>query len=125
MAKYLVEFIGTFFLVATIGFTVLKPGDAGRWRSGNWIGVDGHGLCGRSYLGRAFIIRAVDPGGLLRKVPHLATWCHIGLPIVRSLCSGRDRALYEGHADGGCNISRRREGSGLNSCSPLPFVMWY
>ena len=29
MAKYLVEFIGTFFLVATIGFTVLKPGDAG------------------------------------------------------------------------------------------------
>jgi len=29
MTKYLVEFIGTFFLVATIGFTVLKPGDAG------------------------------------------------------------------------------------------------
>ena len=29
LAKYLVEFIGTFFLVATIGFTVLKPGDAG------------------------------------------------------------------------------------------------
>lgn len=27
--KYLVEFIGTFFLVATVGFTVLKPGDAG------------------------------------------------------------------------------------------------
>ena len=27
--KYLVEFIGTFFLVATIGFAVLKPGDAG------------------------------------------------------------------------------------------------
>lgn len=27
--KYLTEFIGTFFLVATIGFTVLKPGDAG------------------------------------------------------------------------------------------------
>jgi aquaporin Z len=27
--KYLVEFIGTFFLVTTIGFTVLKPGDAG------------------------------------------------------------------------------------------------
>jgi aquaporin Z len=29
MKKYLVEFIGTFFLVATIGFAVLKPGDAG------------------------------------------------------------------------------------------------
>src|SRR5262245_50047065 len=29
MTKYLVEFIGTFFLVATIGFTVLKPHDAG------------------------------------------------------------------------------------------------
>ena len=29
MKKYLVEFIGTFFLVATIGFTVVKPGDAG------------------------------------------------------------------------------------------------
>lgn len=29
MKKYLVEFIGTFFLVATIGFVVLKPGDAG------------------------------------------------------------------------------------------------
>ena len=29
MAKYVVEFIGTFFLVATVGFTVLKPGDAG------------------------------------------------------------------------------------------------
>jgi aquaporin Z len=29
MMKYLVEFIGTFFLVATIGFTVLKPNDAG------------------------------------------------------------------------------------------------
>ena len=30
VTKYLrVEFIGTFFLVATIGFTVLKPGDAG------------------------------------------------------------------------------------------------
>ena len=27
--KYLAEFIGTFFLVGTIGFTVLKPGDAG------------------------------------------------------------------------------------------------
>ena len=27
--KYIVEFIGTFFLVATIGMTVLKPGDAG------------------------------------------------------------------------------------------------
>ncbi len=27
--KYVVEFIGTFFLVATIGFTVMKPGDAG------------------------------------------------------------------------------------------------
>jgi aquaporin Z len=26
MPKYLVEFIGTFFLVATIGFSVLKPG---------------------------------------------------------------------------------------------------
>jgi len=29
MMKYLVELIGTFFLVATIGFTVLPPGDAG------------------------------------------------------------------------------------------------
>lgn len=29
MKKYLVEFIGTFFLVATIGLAVLKPGDAG------------------------------------------------------------------------------------------------
>src|SRR5581483_1483401 len=29
MKKYVIEFIGTFFLVATIGFTVLKPGDAG------------------------------------------------------------------------------------------------
>ena len=29
LKKYAVEFIGTFFLVATIGFTVLKPGDAG------------------------------------------------------------------------------------------------
>jgi aquaporin Z len=27
--KYAVEFVGTFFLVATIGFTVLKPNDAG------------------------------------------------------------------------------------------------
>ena len=29
MTKYLVEFIGAFFLVATIGFTTLPPGDAG------------------------------------------------------------------------------------------------
>jgi aquaporin Z len=29
MAKYLVEFIGTFFLVATIGFTTVSPNDAG------------------------------------------------------------------------------------------------
>jgi aquaporin Z len=29
MNKYVVEFIGTFFLVATIGFTVVKPNDAG------------------------------------------------------------------------------------------------
>lgn len=29
MRKYVVEFIGTFFLVFTIGMTVLKPGDAG------------------------------------------------------------------------------------------------
>src|SRR5437667_9550 len=28
MPKYLVEFIGTFFLVATIGFAVVKPGAA-------------------------------------------------------------------------------------------------
>ena len=27
--KYLVELIGTFIFVATIGFTVVKPGDAG------------------------------------------------------------------------------------------------
>ena len=26
MAKYLVELIGTFFLVATVGFTVIEPG---------------------------------------------------------------------------------------------------
>lgn len=30
MMKYLVEFIGTFFLVATIGFTVLEPKGAGQ-----------------------------------------------------------------------------------------------
>lgn len=29
MGKYLVEFIGTFFLVATVGLSVLKPNDAG------------------------------------------------------------------------------------------------
>jgi aquaporin Z len=29
MNKYVVEFIGAFFLVATVGFTVVKPGDAG------------------------------------------------------------------------------------------------
>jgi aquaporin Z len=29
MKKYLVEFIGTFFLVLTVGMTVLSPGDAG------------------------------------------------------------------------------------------------
>jgi aquaporin Z len=29
MKKYIVEFLGTFFLVATVGLTVLKPGDAG------------------------------------------------------------------------------------------------
>lgn len=29
MNKYLVEFIGTFFLVLTIGMTVISPGDAG------------------------------------------------------------------------------------------------
>jgi aquaporin Z len=29
MRKYLVEFIGTFFLVGTIGFSVLEPGGAG------------------------------------------------------------------------------------------------
>jgi aquaporin Z len=29
MRKCCVEFIGTFFLVLTVGFTVLKPGDAG------------------------------------------------------------------------------------------------
>jgi aquaporin Z len=29
MRKYAVEFIGTFFLVATVGFTVMKPNDAG------------------------------------------------------------------------------------------------
>ncbi len=29
MKKYLVEFIGTFFLVTTIGLCVVKPGDAG------------------------------------------------------------------------------------------------
>jgi len=28
MMKYLVEFIGTFFLVATVGFTVMEPGSA-------------------------------------------------------------------------------------------------
>jgi aquaporin Z len=31
MHKYIVEFIGTFFLVATVGFTVVAPGDAGAW----------------------------------------------------------------------------------------------
>lgn len=29
MRKYLMEFLGTFFLVATVGLTVMKPGDAG------------------------------------------------------------------------------------------------
>lgn len=30
MAKYAVEFIGTFFLVLTVGMTVIEPG-AGAW----------------------------------------------------------------------------------------------
>ena len=29
MAKYIVEFIGTFFLVFTVGMTVIEPGGAG------------------------------------------------------------------------------------------------
>ena len=32
MKKYLVEFIGTFFLVLTVGMTVIDPGRAARLR---------------------------------------------------------------------------------------------
>ena len=32
MAKYIVEFIGTFFLVFTVGMTVIDPAGRERWR---------------------------------------------------------------------------------------------
>ena len=39
MKKYLVEFIGTFFLVLTVGMTVIEPGASapGGWREGKSI----------------------------------------------------------------------------------------
>ena len=52
MNKYIMELIGTFFLVLTIGLT-----DHWGWRwsypsSGDWLGSYGNGLCGRPHFGR-------------------------------------------------------------------------
>ena len=47
MKKYLVEFIGTFFLVLTVGMTVIDPGAGQPRAAGHRLGVDDHGLCGR------------------------------------------------------------------------------
>lgn len=52
MTKYLAEFIGTFFLVLTIGYSDSER--AGRDSSPrDWLRFDGDDLRGRTRLGRA------------------------------------------------------------------------
>ena len=53
MNKYLMELVGTFFLVFTIGCTVVGNG-AGPLAP-LAIGADGDGVCRRAYLGSAFV----------------------------------------------------------------------
>ena len=48
--KLIVEFIGTFFLVFTVGQTVKSPDTAAACAAGHWVGSDGDGLCRRPFL---------------------------------------------------------------------------
>ena len=70
MKKYLVEFIGTFFLVFTVGSTVIAPG-AGRPRPpGDRRLAHGHGLRRRPRLRRPFQPRGHALGLDPRQVRH-------------------------------------------------------
>ena len=52
MRKYLAEFIGTFFLVFTVGMTDCEEGPVRRLgTAGHRLGPDGHGLRGRAFSG--------------------------------------------------------------------------
>ena len=53
MNKYIAEFIGTFFLVLTIGCTGIGAGAGVIAPARHWRGLDGDDLCWRSYLRRA------------------------------------------------------------------------
>ena len=64
MAKYLTEFIGTFFLVSTIGYTVIAPGARRHGAARHRRDADGDDLRGRPRLGRA-----LQPGGDAGGVP--------------------------------------------------------
>ena len=57
MKKYIVEFIGTFFLVFTVGCTVIPPGAEAKPHR-HRVGADGHDLCRRPHLWWA-----LQPGG--------------------------------------------------------------
>ena len=51
--KLVVEFIGTFFLVFTVGQTVKGPDTCSTCAACDRVGADGDGLCWRSFFGRA------------------------------------------------------------------------
>ena len=48
--KLVVEFIGTFFLVFTVGMTVKGPDGAGAGRAGDRVIADGDGVCRRPFF---------------------------------------------------------------------------
>ncbi len=52
MAKYVVEFIGTFFLVLTVGMTVIGTASGVIPHAGDRLGADGHDLRRGTHLGR-------------------------------------------------------------------------
>ena len=118
MMKYLVELIGTFFLVATVGFTVIEPGAGVARRVGDRLGADDHGLCWRPRFRRP-----LQPGGDAGGVDAgpVSDGGRAGLHD-RPGRRGSDRGLlghvHEGHKQG----RRRQSGCGSAVLAELLFT---
>ena len=132
IAKLVVEFIGTFFLVFTVGMTVKSPDAAGPGPAGHRLGPDGHGLRGRPFLGRP-LQPGRDPGRDSSGQVHLGRrhplhgWPSSSPPSWRlaAFCSSRGRRAG-GCAcrPGPCDIQLRRPGSWASSSSRSPWFTW-
>jgi aquaporin Z len=98
MKKYLVEFIGTFFLVLTVGMSVIDPG-AAACAAGHRLGFDDHGLCGRTCFGRTLQSRRHARRVAARPLPDSADVLPYWISqIAGALAASCARALSQGQS---------------------------